>query len=430
MNWPIVDIKEVAEVVSGFGFPRDFQGITNGEYPFFKVGDMNFPGNEVEMRETTNTVSEEILKQLGAKKFPPGTVIFPKIGAAIATGKKRILIKPSTFDNNIMGLVPKVSINPRFLYYWTLTFDFQSIANIGPVPSLRKSTVEQLQILRPAPSEQRRIVEILDQAAALRRKRAEADAKGDRILPTIFIKMFGAPSTWTYSTNTKPLGSIVNIQSGGTPSKQNSDYWNGKIPWVSAKDMKQDIILGSIDHISELAIKETNIKYVEPGAILVLVRGMTLAHTIPIALADCRLTINQDMKALQPNCKDIDSTYLHAALKASSRRLLSQVGTAAHGTRKIDTDELLKLPILIPAKKKLDKFRQNVTEGRMILSGINQTKEKIEKLFEILLNRAFSGELTAKWREAHMKELLAEMEEQVKAFQATASRDYEQLTLR
>jgi type I restriction enzyme S subunit len=294
--------------------------------------------------------------------------------------------------------------------------------------SINRSTLESINIPLPPLSEQRRIVEILDQADALRKMRAEADAKSDRILPALFIKMFGDPSTWA-DGKTEPLGSLVNIQSGGTPSKKNPDYWDGDIPWVSPKDMKQDIIFDSIDHISQTAIEETNIKYVEPGAILIVVRGMILAHTIPIALAATRLTINQDMKALYPNCNDIDSTYLHAALKASSRKILSQVGTAGHGTRKFDTDELLKLPILIPSQEQLKKFQIAVTECRVSLAGISKTKKKLETLFNVLLQRAFSGELTAKLREAHIKELLAEMEEQAKILNLRDNGDYQQLSM-
>lgn len=95
--------------------------------------------------------------------------------------------------------------------------------------------------------------------------------------------------------------------------------------------------------------------------------------------------------------------------------ILSQVGTGGHGTRKFDTDELLKLPILILSQEKLKKFQIAATDCRASLAGISKTKEKLEQLFDVLLYRAFSGELTAKWRQAHMRELLAEMEEQAKA---------------
>lgn len=292
--------------------------------------------------------------------------------------------------------------------------------------AINRSEIESILVPLPPLSEQRRIVEILEQADALRKKRAEADAKAERILPALFIKMFGEPSEWLSTANTKPLRSLVNVQGGGTPSKKNPEYWKGNIPWVSPKDMKQDILFDATDHISDLAIEETSVNYINPGAVLIVVRGMILAHTIPIALAGTRLTINQDMKALQPNCDDIDSTYLYAALKASSSALLSQVGTAGHGTRKLDTDALLQTPILIPPRSKLDAFRKEMMLCREVVSSISKTKVQIEKLFDLLLQRAFSGALTAKWREAHITDILTEMEQQAKILGITAELDYEQ----
>jgi len=43
-------------------------------------------------------------------------------------------------------------------------------------------------------------------------------------------------------------------------------------------------------------------------------------------------------------------------------------------------------------------------------------------LFAVLLHRAFTGYLTAKWRDAHMKELIVEMEQQAKSLQAEIAR--------
>ena len=178
--------------------------------------------------------------------------------------------------------------------------------------------------------------------------------------------------------------------------------------------MKQDILYDSADHISPFAAEHANLKYISPGAVLVVVRGMILAHTVPIALAGSRLTINQDMKALEPKSTDIDSIYLYAALRVSDRMILSKVRTAAHGTRKIDTEELLQLPILIPSRHDSARFYGMMTQYNGTISRTVKTRGMIERLFENLLDYAFSGDLTAKWREGHMKGLLAEMREQTK----------------
>ena len=123
-EWPLVPIKSVASVESGFGFPLAFQGATNEVLPFLKVSDMNIAGNETDIVLSNNSISNDTLRELKAKAFPPGTVIFPKIGAAIATNKKRVLTRQSTYDNNVMGIVPNTErLLPRFLYGWLMGFD-------------------------------------------------------------------------------------------------------------------------------------------------------------------------------------------------------------------------------------------------------------------------------------------------------------------
>lgn len=88
LGWPVTSIEEIAEVGSGAGFPIKFQGDQNAEIPFYKVSDMNAPGNEFRMSTANHYVSRTVQKGLRAKLFPSGTVVFPKIGAAIATNKR------------------------------------------------------------------------------------------------------------------------------------------------------------------------------------------------------------------------------------------------------------------------------------------------------------------------------------------------------
>ena len=57
--------------------------------------------------------------------------------------------------------------------------------------------------------------------------------------------------------------------------------------------MKVRGISDSIDHISEHAIRETTAKLIEPAAVLVVVRGMILAHTFPSAVLRVPAAINQ-----------------------------------------------------------------------------------------------------------------------------------------
>src|SRR5262249_25426801 len=152
-------------------------------------------------------------------------------------------------------LAPAPSFDARFLYLYFQSLQISSRGYSRHFKFLRESTVPVF-----PPSEQRRIVEILDQVDALRRKRAEVTAKADRILSAIFSKLFGHPAEWVRDPSSIPLRQLVEVVSGATPSKAESAFWDGPIPWVSPKDMKREYICDSIDHITQEALAASGLK--------------------------------------------------------------------------------------------------------------------------------------------------------------------------
>ena len=189
-EWETVTIGSVARVVSGHAFSLDQQGKTDEEIPFYKVSDMNLPGNESFMISHNNAVSRKTLSLLKAKAHPAGTIIFPKVGAAIATNKKRILTREATFDNNVMGIVPSEKLMSRFLHTWLAGFDLSKWASESHPPSMRQGTVEDQEIPLPPLPEQRRIVAELDaeaaEVAAVRALIPRYEAKIQRVLARVW----------------------------------------------------------------------------------------------------------------------------------------------------------------------------------------------------------------------------------------------------
>lgn len=99
-----------------------------------------------------------------------------------------------------------------------------------------------------------------------------------------------------------PLKYLCVFSGGGTPTKDNLSYWtNGTIPWVSPKDMKSFWLNQTQDYITEKAVKESSTNFVEAGSLLMVVRSGILQRTIPIAINEVPVTMNQDMKALKFN---------------------------------------------------------------------------------------------------------------------------------
>ena len=60
------------------------------------------------------------------------------------------------------------------------------------------------------------------------------------------------------------LGDICTFQSGGTPSKSNSEYFNGSIPWITTVALTGDYIdkNDAVDWITDKAIQESAAKIV------------------------------------------------------------------------------------------------------------------------------------------------------------------------
>jgi type I restriction enzyme S subunit len=146
---------------------------------------------------------------------------------------------------------------------------------------------------------------------------------------------------------TVSLGEVVDFYSGGTPSKSKPELWQGNVPWFSAKDMKRPRLRDSADHVADAVFTSTPLRRLPAGTIAMVVRGMILAHTVPISILDVDAAINQDLKALIPK-RDLDTSFLAAMLRAQQATILSQVSTAAHGTKKLDSRVLENIRIPFP----------------------------------------------------------------------------------
>ena len=283
-----------------------------------------------------------------------------------------------------------------FLKHWLQSFEFRSqitrevtgIAqkNFGP------SHLKRLSISLPSLPEQKRIAAILDAADALRAKRRESLDQLDALLKSTFLDMFGDPVTNPKDWKTVPFNKIGKFVSGSTPSKAREDFWNGSVPWVSPKDMKVARIFDSQDHISDQALKETNIKLLAPGYLLIVVRGMILAHSFPIATNNVPVTINQDMKGIYPSPLS-EVNFLLECIRLSKRQILFEVSTAGHGTRRFDAEAMKKIMIPLPPLTHQHRFEKIAESIENQKSRLRAHLAELDTLFASLQSRAFKGEL-------------------------------------
>ena len=200
------------------------------------------------------------------------------------------------------------------------------------------------------------------------------------------------PKGWEYVS----LGETGSIISGGTPSTAILEYWDGTVPWISPKDMKKEYLSTSSELITNLALEETGIKLIEPPAILVVVRGMILLHSFPVAISTSSTTINQDMKALR--CRhDILSDFLARQLTARRDEILTMTRESGHGTKAMETTLLESLNIVIPPLKEQKAITQYIDKKSIQIDLLVDSAKKMIALLQerrtSLISAAVTGQL-------------------------------------
>ena len=199
----------------------------------------------------------------------------------------------------------------------------------------------------------------------------------------------GVPDGW----KRRPLESCVKFRSGGTPSKQRSEYWEGDIPWVSSGEMTETRMYDTPLHVSQGAAEEGS-RLAPAGTILIVVRGMSLAKECRISVVTRDMTFNQDLKALVCEA-DVDSEFLFHALLALREYIRDLATEASHGTKKLDTAVLERLPILVPQPRLQRRFRESLEALNALRDNLHWQNEKLRAARDLLLPRLMSGEIAA-----------------------------------
>lgn len=289
-GWSQKRLGDVCEIGGGVGFKEAMQGRRDLPFPFIKVSDMNDPGNETEIRSARNYVDAEMLKAMGAKLFPKGSVVLPKVGAAALTNKRRQLAKPTAVDNNLMVWTPS-SIDPSFLLHWSSTIDVASLVQTGALPSLNKTIAENIQLILPPLHEQRRIAEILssvDEAIAATRAVIEQTRKVKQgVLERLLTKGIGhtrfkqteigeIPEGWELATLEELLADIPNPMRSGPfgSALKSEELVDSGVPFLGIDNIQVEQFIRNYKRfLSEDKFRQLRRFAVNPNDVVITIMG-------------------------------------------------------------------------------------------------------------------------------------------------------------
>ena len=411
-EWPLIELGRVVRIRKGTTTPTHFPKETFELYsiPGFDVGEPELlSGSDIKSNKTN---------------ICPGDVLFSKLNPRIP---RVWIVPPKTEFRQICStefwplVWDQALLDPHYLRYYLITPRVRErLAPSTEAATKSRSRIKPFQLLAetiplPTLSEQRRIVEILDQADRLRRLRAEADGKAERILPALFIKMFGDPATNPMGWMAKTFRELLTEPPRNGLSPSSAGTFRAKILTLSA-------ITGAA--FDETAVKHSYFrsqpsanKKVNPQDFLVC-RGngnLGLVGRARFPRQPLDNTLFPDtIIAAKVDPKKVDRAYLESLWHTKwMRSQIESRSTTTSGIHKINQTTLGSLPVKLPPIALQTRF--GALANTLCRSLQIRRSETLERLSVSLNYRAFLGDLTISWRNAHMNELLQEMEQQAKA---------------
>ena len=206
---------------------------------------------------------------------------------------------------------------------------------------------------------------------------------------------FSTPQGWHWSR----LNDIGEWGAGATPSRSNSKYYGGGIPWFKSGELSEDYISESQETITESALKETSLRENKPGDVLLAMYGATIGKASILEIAG---TTNQAVCACTP-FSGITNTFLLMLLKAYRARF---IGMGAGGAQpNISREKIIATVIALPPTAEQKRIVAKVDELMLLCDQLEQQTEAsieahatlVEVLLATLTDSVDADELAQNW---------------------------------
>ena len=352
-KWGNYKLGQLGSFKSGIGFPDSQQGGTEG-IPFFKVSDMNNIGNETEMRNANNYVTQEqIVKNSWNVVKDTPAIIFAKVGAALMLNRKRLVTKTFLIDNNTMSYSLNKSWDKDFGLTLFQTIYLPKYAQIGALPSYNASDIATIKVNMPNIQEQSAIGTLFRTLDDLLASYKDNLANYQSLKATMLSKMFpkagqtvpeirldGFEGEWELCE----INDLADdFQSGGTPKTNVQEYWDGDIPWIQSSDLGINCLfeIKVQKSISEKGLESSSAKIIPKDSIAVVTR----VGVGKLAVMRHEYATSQDFLSVSNLKSNIEFTayLLYRLLQKEVNQLQ---GTSIKGITKV---ELLSKKVLIPS---------------------------------------------------------------------------------
>ncbi|MCK5035300.1 MAG: restriction endonuclease subunit S [Candidatus Sabulitectum sp.] len=340
-------------------------------------------------------VSDKDKKRLSRYILKMGDIVFSRVGSVDRNSLVSVREEGWLFSGRLLRVRP----NCKYLFplYVSSVFHRQTFKNHmrniavgGTMACLNTALLSRVFIPLPPLPEQKAIASVLECWDKSIQKYEEKIEKKWNIKKGLMQKLLsgeqrlpGFDGEWE---KTK-ISSLAMVLSGGTPSKGNSTFWEGNIPWISSSDLKIDEIDDFKIHrfISEEAVKLSATKIIPANSILVVSR----VAVGKVALSKCDICTSQDFQNLVIINNSTNARYLTYQLKRHVRKLtrLNQ-GTSISGFLKKD---LINLPIPLPCLPEQKAIASILSSSDSEIKALERKLALLRDQKKYLLNNLVTG---------------------------------------
>jgi type I restriction enzyme S subunit len=397
-GWTTKSLADVAEISAGNSAPQAESLFKDGIYPFFRTADagrIRFG----EILESNDYLNEKGVK--GLRRFPKGTILFPKSGASTFLNHRVILGVEGCVSSHLATiLADENQAIPRFLLYFLVTVEAQDLVQDHAYPSLNLPTIAGISVQVPPLPEQRRIVGILDEAfegIATAKANAEKNLENTRSLFESHLE-----SVFTQRGQgwlEKRLGNVCSIGDGNYSSKypKASEFVQSGIPFLTATNLKDGTVMPEeLRYISPEQHSQLSKGHVKTGDLVIVVRGSKTGNSSIVPHLFDGANLNSQLAFLRPSA-NITNKYLFYSF--NSRPIQEKVRREISGAAQpqLPNNKLLDISICYPPLDeqhsivaKLDSLREETRHLKLLYQ---QKLAALDALKKSLLSQAFNGKL-------------------------------------
>lgn len=385
MMWKKVKLGDVAVISSGNSAPQGDEFFINGIFPFCRTSDVGAVHLSTDLTEIKDKLNDTGIK--GLTLFKKGTILIPKSGASTFLNHRAIL----GLDSYVSSHLATIQTNENFLfnlwaYYFFVTLDAKMLSPDTNYPTLKLSTISNIEIPLPPMEEQKEIAARLDAVSDLLAKQKQLLSEQDNLIQSTFYDMFGDPLKNNKGWKIEKLGNLFSVSSGGTPDTKNKEYWeNGDISWIGS-NLCQNVILTKNDgkFITQKGLENSSAKIISAGSVLIALVGATIGKT---ALLTFETTTNQNIAAIDViKNENFSSYFIFYLIQALNQEFLN-IGSGKFKMANLTFVRNLKIPI--PPLELQEKFAAIVEQIESEKSKIKSAIAETQTLFNSMMSEYF-----------------------------------------